>query len=475
MPNVNRSQPDIAQDIDSVLVDTTVQPNADTSNGMVAQDIVDVASLQLEAAYTLLETNREASSLKNATTTDPDALSQFALNFEVLRSAATAATGTVTFQARTLPSYPISLPINTIIQTPPAQDGTIVTYLTSVNSVFDSTAVFNTLTGFYEVNVAVIAQNTGTANNVGVNTLTIMPNRITGISGVTNKQAVNNATDQDTNDTLATNILAKTAGVNIGTVTGYKNLITDNFGSQISGVDLAGPFDSDNLRVQFGNEVDIPVISVNATSFTTVLTTSGAPITYFTTTRPVLSVSSIVGTTNGLNYTANVNYGFTHDTSGVFGYSSLSFDGLCWFPGQLPGPGLNLSVQGTYDKTVNDIQNFLNDPTRSYVTGDLLVKTAQKVLINMNINVSSLSGYDRTKLTQDIINAITTALAAYTLGQDVLQDDIIEIIDNVSGVAFADVPFGSMYKSTDSSASNNSITIRKQEYARAGTITVTVV
>lgn len=480
MPPIGLNQNQISQQEAELYTADTAQPDADISNGTVNKDVMDVISIQLATAYLQLETARLTASLKNNGIFTADAMSQTALNFGVLIAPATAATGTVTFQAKTKPTSTIYIPIGTLVYTKPLIDGTFLIYNTRANATMDSTATLNPLNSLYEVDVTVQALVTGTGSNVGLNALTVLPNRISGIYSVTNKAAINNATDKDTNQVVADNILSQTAGVDLGTVQGYKDLITDQFTTQISGVDVVSPFNADNLRVQYGNEVDIPVISVdaisftvNATCFTTIITTNGSPITYLTDNRPTLSISSVVGTTNGYNYNLNVDYGFSHDTSAVYGYSTRSFDGLCWFPNKQPGVGLKLSITGTYDQTVNQIQAFLNDPTKAYITGDLLVKTAQKIPIDIDITVSALSGFDRTQLKTNVISAITAAFRQYTLGQDILEDDIIDTVNLVPGVAFINVPFTTLKKSTDT-VSANAVNLRLQEYAGIGTLTVTV-
>lgn len=473
MPIISKNQGQLSQEMADAYTDASAQPEADVSNGTVNRDIMDVSAIQIATAYAELETARQAASLKNALTTSEEALSQFALNFDVIRNPATYATGTVTFQARTRPSVSIGIPAGTIIQTQPLLDGTIITYTTDEDATLSSSATPNPLNGLYEVDVDVTASEAGTDSHVGVNSLTVLPNRISGISSVINKQAINDATDEDDNEALSESVLTKTAGSSLGTPSGYEALILAEFPDEVSGVALVSPFDSDNLRVQFGNEVDVPVISVDATSFTAVLTTSGAETTKFTATRPVLTVTSVVGATSGIFYVENLDWGFSRDTGPVYGFSTMSFDALCWFPNRRPALGVKLSVQGTYDSVVTRAQTFLDNPEKRYLTSGLLVKTAQEIAINVTVSVAAASGVDRSQLETDIVAAITDALAEYTLGQDVLEDDLINVINAVSGVEGVDIPFTTLARSPDTD-SQNALTIRAQEYARAGTITVTV-
>lgn len=468
----SENQPQLSDEISADYTAETAQPNADSSGGTVNRDIIDVSANQIAKAYLALDAAQQTASLKNAVTTSADALSQYAMNFDVLVAPPSKATGTVIFRAIKLPTYPISLPIGTVVQTLPESNGSVTKYTTSQDAVFPIDAPFNPITGYYEVEVAIEAENSGTSEHVGANALIALPLRINGISSVANDLPISNASDGDTNTDIATNVRAKTAGTDLATPSGYVTLIKNAFTNNVFSAAIVGPYDTDNKRVEFYNEVDVPIISaVNAQSFTTILTSSGSQQTYFSTERPVVSVSSVVGTTNGVNYAANVDYSFLPDTSTVYGYSTRSFDALSWIT--FMGPGVELSVQGTRYGMVGLVQDFLNDPEKRYITGNILVREAQKILIDITTSVAADAGVDRTQLQTDISTALNNALAAYAQGDDVLEDDILQIIDAVDGVQYVE-PLTVFKKSTDSVNADNTIIIRAQEYARLGTLTLTI-
>lgn len=467
------NQGQISQEIADSYTDPSLQPDADVSNGTVHRDLIDVSASQITTAYAALEAARQAASLKNEASADPVGLSRFALNFDVLAAPATAATGTVTFQATVRPHAPIGIPANTLVQTQPLPDGTIILYLTTAEAALLPSAQENPLNGHYEVDVPVAALLPGTASQVGVNSLTVLPNRIAGISSVVNKGAIVNAYDGDTNDALSSAVLAKTAGSLLGTPSGYAELLLRTFPGDIQSVALVGPLDPQNTRVQYGNEVDVPIVSTNAASFTALLTADGGPTTKFSATRPVISVSSVVGATNGVNYARGTDWAFNRDTGAVYGFSAQSFDALCWFPGRQVGQGVRLAVQGTYDAAVSEAQAFLNEPTVNYITGGLLVKSAQQVLVNVSVSVLAISGVDRLQLQSAVQAAIATALSAYGLGQDVLEDDLINVINAVPGVFSVVIPFTSL-STAASPANSDSVAITTYQYARAGSIIASV-
>jgi hypothetical protein len=246
MGYIGKDQNQVSSELEQAYTEEEQQPDADVSAGTVHRDIIDVFSSQIADAYDELENARLTISLKNVAGISTDALSQYALNFDVLRNPATKATGTITFQRILAPTVPISVPKGTLIQTKPLEDGSVITYITDADAVMTTTASKNPITGRYEVSIGVTAQIVGTDSHVGANSLTEMPNRTAGIDAVTNKQAINNATEEDDNDTLSAAIRARTAGTDLGTSTGIKGQIEDGF-SLIEGVEVVGPFEEDNL------------------------------------------------------------------------------------------------------------------------------------------------------------------------------------------------------------------------------------
>jgi len=474
MPFLGRTQAEIAQELKDAYVADGFQPDADISGGTVNKDLIDVAASELSEAYDEFEDARKTASLQNALFMSTDAISRWGMNYDVLQADATFAIGTAYFQAKNQPTSIIYIPKGTLVWTQPKLDGTILKYRTSAEATLTSAATKDSVTGYYEVEVAVVADTAGTDQHVGRGSLVVLPNRISGIDFVYNKVPINTASNQDTNEDVADNVLAVTDGTNLGTATGYEDDILAAFPDDVEGVKVVGPFEDDNERVQYYNEVDVPIIptSEDGESFTAVLTTHGTKDTRFGDDRPVKTVTSVVGATNGTVYAENVNYGFEQDTGVVFGYSRKAFDGLCWFPNQTPGAGLKLTVQGTKAGAVGDVQDYLDNKTRKYITGDLLVKEAQKILVDFVLTVSATSGAAASQVQADIEEALNTYLNALELGDDVIEDDIVKLLQDLTRVSAVSIPI-SVKKST-ASTYDDSVTIKDQEFARPGSYSVSL-
>ena len=472
---IGKSQAQISQDMADILTSADQQPDADVSNGSVNRDIIDVTAIQLADAYTQLENARVNASLQNAAQISIDSLSQIALNFDVLQTQATNATGEVVFQAIAQPSRRIDIPIDTILRTSPIAGEEMVEYRTTENAIMDASAAYNPLTGYYEVTVPVKALYAGTAYNVGMESITVMPNRIVGVDFVANPDPINNAADADSNTAVANGILAKTKDNALGTASGIKGAILVAF-PDLLGVEIVTPFDADNGRVQFGNEVDVPIITPSSSTFQETLAALGSGKTRLDLGRPATTISSVVNKNTLSPYSPSTDYTFVQDQSVVYGYSNRSFDSLSWFPGKEPTLGTELVITGVYSPWVSEVQGYLNDPTRHAVTTDLRVKNAQQVNIDVSMTVTAISGTDRVELSNILRTAIINSLNTYVLGFDVLEDDIIRLVDSFSQVYFVSTPLDVVKKSSSFyPLINQSISIRKQEFARPGTITVVVI
>jgi hypothetical protein len=101
---------------------------------------------------------------------------------------------------------------------------------------------YKILTGQSEVYVKVQAQNTGTSQRVLANTLTVLPAPIVGVDGTTNPYAIQNGSDEETDDDLRTRFRDFIAGRQSGTraaieaaireaVPGLQFRLTENVGS----------------------------------------------------------------------------------------------------------------------------------------------------------------------------------------------------------------------------------------------------
>ncbi len=464
--------------IKEYITDDDRQPEADTSVGNVSRDIfLDYPANEFEEHYEDIDEVKNYSSLNNVDLMSSDGISNFALNFSVVRSEATKATGTVTFYKTTAPTHYILIPINSVIETKTKSDGTKIQYRTTANASMGTNTVRDSNTGKWGVDVEVEALVEGTASNVGKNALTIMNPLISEINSVTNRLAIADGTDQETAESLATRILEATSYDNIGTATGYEEIVLA-FNSDILDVNVVGSGDDEMKRDMYGGTIDVYILGENEQSFSRNYTfRQGDTFTYIDGSQPVMSISSIVGLTSGQTFTVDTDYTFSQDTTWQsYGFSYRAWDRVVWTGVNDPWANSQITVSGTYDKMVRDTQAFLDDPIRRIVATDLLVKKMIRTPVTVQISVGAHAGFNKTQVQTDIENALIEGLTNYGAGDDVEQADLVQIIyDSSEAVDIVTLPFTALYETSGASGSDD-IGIAKNEYARIddSTLSVTV-
>jgi hypothetical protein len=408
------------------------------------------------------------------TTTDMDAL---AYNWGLTRLTGTKATGYVTFAAVTKPTSPITISTGTTIKTQ-AVGGTIYRFSTTATATLQITATPNPKTSFYEVSAPVIAEDIGSAYNVSSNTITVFETVIQGIDYVRNDEGISGGTDNETNESLASRVLIKVSGSNIGTKDGYKSLILQNFPS-ILDVSVVGPNDSEMVRTTiYGGAVDIYGITINMDSTSDTFTYDGSSL--YPTIRPVLNILTVQGITMSggslYNFVSGTDYQFTKDISGFYGFSSRSYDRIDWLIRFTPILGSSVVVNYTYDKDVVDAQAFLDLPVNQLVASDPLMKYGTKVLVDIELQVNKLSGYDPDTIKTNIQTAVSNKLASMKLGEVLQYSDIVNIAADIDGVDEVVIPLRKFYKTLDPKPdfTIQNITPKLAEYIRLGVLTVTV-
>lgn len=465
-----RSEQDILNDFKSFINDPDNLPSLDLSGGNVSADFTESFSQELSESYNTMQSVEESISLQNAATIGADGMSQLGLNFFAPREEAVKAEGFITFRSNTPVLSPITIPLGTTVRTITDEDtNTFVRFLTTQEKVLGAGTALNRATGFYEVDVPVIAVVAGTAGNVGRNTVVLLETTIAGVNSITNKQNFTGGLDPETDVVYANRILTeKVAGQTIGTRTGYQTALISAFPG-LTNVEVVGPSDPAMVRNVFGGAVDIYAAESNPQPFQDTLTYRFASTTTSLSTRPVISVSSVVGATTGVVFTQGVDWTFNKDSSAVYGGSIRSGDAIGWTgSSNQPGGTQTIIVSGLYDKLIVDGQDFLNAPTRKVPATDLLVKQAERIYVDITASVVAFAGYNRADVAARVKQAIIDGLSNYSLGDDVEQADLVNLIADVEGVNTVAIPFTVLKESTDSSGVSD-ITLTRRQLARANT------
>jgi|SRR5665213_629011 len=474
MPNVSLSTVQIANNIitdyENAAIDPLTGEVPDTTPGTVNRDIIDTTAAMLSAAYNAIETTREMASLSNAALITPNAMSQIGLNYGQTQTQPQLSLGTVFFQKFTPPTKIVDFPSGTIVLTQPALNGAVTQYVTTAAAQLNPATPLNPTNYKYEVSAPIVALVAGANGNVGPGAINQLatPNR--NIDAVINKAATIDGTDLEDNVTFANQILVETSSDAFGTSGGTATIILQNFPQVIATV-IAPPGDPALVRQQYGNEVDAYLLGASFAVFTDLITVSGGT-TDATITHPVVSLTSVIGGTNGTTYVLNTDVALVKDVSPVYGNSVRAFDKIQWLSANRASAGQTVAVTGFYDANVVAVQNFLNLPTTRFATEDILAKSATRVGLVVGAQISAFSGYDRTSLINNVTDAVINGLSNYTMGQSVLQSDIVDIIAAVPGVNEVGIPLNALYETGQPIAVNDSITVLKTNYIRSDVVTI---
>jgi uncharacterized phage protein gp47/JayE len=206
------------------------QPNLDTKPGTVSRDLfIDLPADEIARLYSALNLVSEKQSL--ATTSGRD-LDRLASNFGATRSSGSSASGILIFTTNNL-TADISIPSGTVgISRSGIRFRTIGNYVMSAAdknrlaanaSRLRKSLNIAGLNSTYALEVPVQAIRPGSAGNVG--SLQVIKTNLQDSASVINLTAMVGGSNQESDDSFRSRILAIFSGANIGTSSGYRNSI----------------------------------------------------------------------------------------------------------------------------------------------------------------------------------------------------------------------------------------------------------
>lgn len=197
-----------SRDLD-VMVNDTLQRIVDanvgitnTNDGSVIKTIVESILNEVDIQYYQLQEIYKASGIDSAVGTDLDRMVEI---LSVVRKAAVAATGTVTFSITEVSAHDIVIQQGEMISTIPDVDGKIVEFYTTEQATL--------VAGNMSVDVPVKCNITG-LTYIPIGGLCIMENSIVGIESVSNTAIINSGSDAESDTSLRTR--AKSALYTLG-------------------------------------------------------------------------------------------------------------------------------------------------------------------------------------------------------------------------------------------------------------------
>lgn len=204
------------------------QPDADTKPGTVVRDLfIEAPASQLSILYDELSGVSDKQSLRLVTGSDLDKLAK---NFGIIRKQSTPSTGVSLMTFSSIPApininggdlttaiNGLSFSVTVGVSVVPGA----LNFYRSVATKFSNQLAFVGITDQFAVEVTVTATSPGSQGNVGpysLNTATTP-----GVSNVTNINAFQGGTDQETDAAFRNRVLAAFSGASVGTTLGYLN------------------------------------------------------------------------------------------------------------------------------------------------------------------------------------------------------------------------------------------------------------
>ena len=212
------------------------QPDLDTKPGTVARDLfVDAPSSQLSILYDELSGVSDKQSLRLVTGSDLDKLAK---NYGLIRKQSTPSTGVALM---TFASIPTTININQgdivtasnglsfTVTVGVAVNPNSLNFYRSVATQYANQLAFASITDQYAVEVTVTATSPGSQGNIGPYALQSVTTA--GVSNVTNVNAFQGGTDQETDSSFRNRVLSSFSGASVGTTLGYMNVALSTAGT----------------------------------------------------------------------------------------------------------------------------------------------------------------------------------------------------------------------------------------------------
>lgn len=450
-------------------------PSAQTHEGSILNDLV-IAAPAREMAI-LYERTTLISEDQSIETASQAGLAKIGSNINKYQKPALPSTGIVTFFSNTAPTFNIGIPANTIVSTRSGVGFTEQRFRTlKAVTMYQALAgsYLNGNTGKYEISVDVEALTPGIESIVGAYTIDSIQGPLTGIDGVYNASATAGGEDFENEETFAARIASTFSGTILGTEDGYLTEVLLN--ENVTSATVVGHGETGR---ELYNAVDIYYKGTYIKPYTDVIALpEGVDIdTVVFNKQPVISGSI---QTVAFGSTASIigivpTWTFQKDTSlyggSIYGQDALKFSGIL-------EPSLGtVYIIYSYNALSETLQNVFSKTNKDLLDVDILIKAATEIPIDIDLDVTVLSGYDPILVTLDIQNTVAAFLDSLAIGDELQMADVAREVLNIAGVDDVLLPF-STFRSSDSSIlpdSDNNLTIPSNGYPTTGTINISTV
>lgn len=403
-------------------------------------------------------------------------------NYDVTTIPATYSTGELTFYTYNIPTEDVVIDSTNGGKT---SDGsrtyTVSGYYTI--PIADISSYYNSTTSRYEITVNITADMAGPDGSTGAQTITQVTNRITGIDGCINSNAITGGDSEGSLTDRLNQVRSKFKGRNLSTLAGLK-LYVQNYSPTATVVGSSDPL---MLRSEgLGGTLDIYVkdqtlegeidtVTITSTGLNgyiddCVYTSTGIILEY----QPVHSITLVIK--NGVTVDKDY-YDLTQDT-GTLAKSTRSSDMV-----ELNADGIAnlgyfsandvIEIRYNYNELLHTIEDDLNSSINLYDNRDYLAREQSEITISIHAFVKVNTGVD----INDVISSASSSIGSYLDNFSVETSsrveliEILDIIKNTSGVDNINALTATLTASDSRTATaSGDIPMYNNEYPKVGTV-----
>lgn len=430
-----------AEQVKNNLVNQILQnfPTADLETGSVLRDVmVDPQAVQMAALSEEIDYISYLNTfVQNADKISEEDLDEIGATYGVVRSAGNIATGSITFQATSLPTENIQIGANdgsggVSVKTLLTEGGNSYEFTTTETVYLKTDASYNTEHGCYEVTAPIQANTTGSEYNLGIGTIKVLVNGISNITGVYNYTPTTGGTDRQDNVSYAQSIQDSILGSSKDIETGVNSVLKSIDGVQE--VKTLHPNSSEE-PTQAGYSITYIRGSKESIISNEEITYTITNTEYDLSKKPVTRIISVIATVNGQEKTLEqgIDYYLSSDSKSIYNDTIYSADKIVFLKTTTGTPDSNSKfyVNFAYNSLIEDCQEELNSILTNYlVLGNLLVAQANPVIIDFSTKIKLKYNYNTEVIKNEILTGISNFVTSLALGADFTQSDMFTFITN---------------------------------------------
>lgn len=404
-------------------------PSLDTRIGTIRDLFIDPFAYVAEQQSNRVVYLSNLTSLKYANKWTPDDLDDYVYNETLSRWQGSRSVTVATFSRYQPPTIDIVVPVNFPISTDTDQTtGQSVTFRTiETQTMFAAAAssYYNAETGKYELDVAIASVTTGEETQVSAYTINTMRRPLSGFDEVTNKNATTSGKGIETNQELADRFLLSVKGAQLGSPTGYKKYIMDNFSNVVDAYVVYGENEYLTRQEDDAGAVDTWIYGENPIERTYITTYTGVETLIPMDRQPVIRIVSV---TDGITvFVEGTDFEFISG-EGEYSYSTRASDGIKFLiTGTVPTMNAPITIVFQYNSLMEILESWFTQSDFYSMGSDRLFRWAQAEELEIEANLKVKSG-DPDAIKASVRTLVTAYINGLLLGSDVEEFDIDRVI-----------------------------------------------